>query len=419
MGLLDGFLKQLGTGDQVKDYSHASKLFHDGDRRTSNNALYPKLGYLYHVFFELDQDIKRSNTVPDAATEVGMLVKSVELPKFTIDNKTLNSYGRWSIIQSKVKYEPITIQFHDDSADRVRSLWADYYAYYYRDMDHGIDKNSNPSVIYTDKDSRYGEKRDHIYGFTPVTQYDKPKNFIKAIKIYSLHQKRFSEYILVNPIITSFRHGQHEAGKADPMQHEMTVAFEFVLYAEGNIKRNTIPSFGNLHYDKAPSPLTPANGTQSILGPGGLVDTADDVINAIPEDPLGAAFKAYRGFNNASAMDLKQAALGELTQFGVDVLRGNNPFNRIAVPSLSDLSNKIQGKVTSIDDQPDATARGAVTSNGESSVSSANLTRAGVSLIAGIAPVPTAAVGLLVSSRSSAQTVNSDTSTPPAPTEGA
>lgn len=417
MGIFDGFLTQLGTGDQVKDFTHASKLFHD-----NNNTLYPKMGYLYHVFFEIDDAVRKQGSVPDAATEVGMLVKSVDLPKFTIDNKTLNSYGRASIVQNKVHYDPVTIQFHDDSADRVRTLWAEYYAYYYRDMDGGVDKRGSISNVYLGKDGKYDEKRENVYGFTPLTETDRPKNFIKAIRIYSLHQKRFSEYILVNPIITSFRHGQHQAGQAEPMQHEMTISYEFVLYADGNIKKTTIPSFANLHYDNKPSPLTPANGTQSILGPGGIFDTADDVINSIPSDPLGAALKTFRGLKNIGSMDLKQAAIGELSQMGMDILRGDNPLNRIAVPAITDLSSIVQGTQTTIDnvDLPGAVARGAAVSNGSATGSIPGLLAVGTSLLAAGAPQTVAGLGLLFATGKTLYnkaTTPAQTSTPPSPSQ--
>lgn len=415
MGILDGFLTQLATGDQIKDYSHASKLFHD-----DNNALYPKMGYMYHVYFDIDPELKKSGSSPDPAIETGMLVKSIDLPKFTIDNKTLNSYGKPVIVQNKVHNDPVSIQFHDDSADRVRSLWADYYMYYYRNMDNGVDKAGSIPNVYTAEDGKYDEKRNNVYGFTPLAQTTRPRNFIKAIRIYSFHQKRFSEYILVNPIITSFKHGHHQAGQVDPMQHDMTVSYEFVLYTSGNVKKTTISSFADKHYDNKPSPLTPANGTRSILGPGGLVDTADDVINSIPSDPIGAALKAYRGMQNANAMDLKQAVMGELGQMATDIMRGDNPLNRIAVPSIGDLSNMVQGKITDLTGQPDSTMRG-ITSNGTTASTVAGLLSVGTALVAAQAPQTVAGLGMIYAvgkklvNTASTKPTSSDTSTAPAP----
>ena len=40
--------------------------------------------------------------------EIGVLVKSIDLPKFTVDVKDLNQYNRHTYIQDRIKYEPIT-----------------------------------------------------------------------------------------------------------------------------------------------------------------------------------------------------------------------------------------------------------------------------------------------------------------------
>jgi hypothetical protein len=336
------------------------------------------------VYFEIDPDVKSPGTTPNEMIEAGMLVKSVDLPKFTVDSKTMNSYNKQTVVQTKVKYDPVNITFHDDSADRVRTLWAKYYSYYYRDMDAGVDRTGAVPLSLTDQNGRYDATRTANYGFAPLQPAGKEraKHFIKFIKIYSLHQQRFSEYILVNPIITSFKHGQHEAGKGEPMQHEMTVAYEFALYSTGRVSRDTetVAGFAKLHYDKSPSALNPANPTASILGPGGLFSSADGVISALPDNPLGAAFLAYRGISSASTMDLKQVALGELTNYGMDVLRGDNPLNKISVPSISNVVGSVSKAVS--------TGVDAVTNKFSSSPTNS----AGTSLAPTILPVPTGTI---------------------------
>jgi hypothetical protein len=337
LGIFNGFLKQLGTGDKIKDFQHASKLF-VGD----NFRLAPKHGYLYHVFFDLDPSLTRVGR--EQQIESGMLVKSVDLPKFTIDVKTMNSYNKPNIVQNKIKYDQINISFHDDSADVVRNLWFDYYHYYYRDTDLGYSDKSggvNPTYFASTK---YGTREKNNYGYSPrnYSVGTALPQYIKSIRIYSLHQKRFSEYTLINPIITAFRHGQHQAGSADPMAHEMTIQYEHVLYAAGNVNNNTVKGFADIHYDNSPSPLTPAGGgTASLLGPGGLVDTTNSVIEDLSKDPpdyAAAAFKSFRGLQNLKSMDLKKAASAELGQIGMDMLRGNNPLNRIAIPNFGSLA---------------------------------------------------------------------------------
>lgn len=338
MGIFNGFLKQVGTGDKIKDFQHASKLF-VGD----NFRLAPKNGYLYHVFFDLDPTLTRVGR--EQQIESGMLVKSVDLPKFTIDVKTMNSYNKPNIVQNKIKYDQLNISFHDDSADVIRNLWFDYYHYYYRDADLGYSDKSggvNPTYFASTK---YGNREKNNYGYSPrnYSVGTALPQYIKAIRIYSLHQKRFSEYTLINPIITSFKHGQHQSAGNDLMSHDMTIMYEHVLYASGSVNKNTVKGFADIHYDISPSPLTPAGGgTASLLGPGGLVDTTNSVIEDLSKEPpdyAAAAFKTFRGLQNLKSMDLKKAASAELGQIGMDMLRGNNPLNRIAIPTFGSLAS--------------------------------------------------------------------------------
>ena len=293
------------------------------------------MGYLFHVAF----DINPAAALPDPQNpnnlrELGLLVKAVSLPKFSVDTKKYNAYNRPNYTQTKINYDPITVTFHDDSANVIRNFWFDYYNYYYRDSDYNTE-------LYSVQHKYEGERPSDKWGYTPRTSWGRP--YLNAIRIYSLHQKKFSEYVLLNPIIKSFRHGDHQAGSNETVQHEMTIEYESVLYFYGSVTPSNVKGFADLHYDKMPSPLTPAGGgTKSILGPGGLMDTADDVIHDIKDRNYGSAlFKGLKGLKSAGSMDLKKAAIGEVLAIGTGILRGNNPQNNIFVPSLPSLGGAL------------------------------------------------------------------------------
>lgn len=323
-------VNQALTPDNLRDMRHASKLFVDDQYR-----LVPKMGYLFHVFF----DINPAAAFPDPQNpnnnrEIGMLVKSVSLPKFSVDTKKYNAYNRPNYAQSKVNYDAINLTFHDDSANVIRNFWFDYYNYYYRDADYN-------ETLYGTKHKYESQRPSDKWGYTP--RETTGQSYLRSIRIYSLHQKRFSEYVLLNPIIKSFRHGDHQQGQNEAMQHEMTIEYESVLYYYGTTSAQTVSGFADLHYDKMPSPLTPAGGgTKSILGPGGLLDMGDDVIHDIKDGNYGSAlFKGLKGLKSASSMDLKKAAIGEVLALGTGILRGNNPQNSIFVPSLPSLGGAL------------------------------------------------------------------------------
>ena len=87
----------------------------------------------------------------------------------------------------------------------------------------------------------------------------------------------------------------------------MTISFTTVLYAGGNVSTATVAGFADLHYDKSPSPLTPAGGgTNSILGPGGILSAVDSIVGEASGANFGsAAFTAFRAFQKNKNVDLR------------------------------------------------------------------------------------------------------------------
>ena len=316
--IFDGFLKQIARGDNIKDYQHAARLFVDNNYERS-----PKYSWLFHVYFDLNPEF--TTLARDQQIAAGILVKSADLPRFRMDTKTFNNYNRPSLVQSKIRYEDVNITFHDDSSNIIRKLWFDYYNFYYRDADNNYgDATGSLNQIYLAPNKQVLGRRAlfNKFGYSPKTQGFN-NQFIQAIRIYSLHQKRFSEYTLINPMINAYRHGSHVNGQDGTMENTMTVSYETVLYASGFTK--IARGFADLFYDKSPSPLTPAGGgTNSILGPGGIVNTIDDVISdGFGGNWGGAAFKLVRGYEKNKNVDLMNLAQGELTQAFTNILRNS------------------------------------------------------------------------------------------------
>ena len=326
--IFDGFLSQIKRGDNLKDYQHAARIFVDNNFERS-----PKYTWLFHVFFEINPEFTSLST--DSQIVAGMLVKSADLPRFKVDAKTYNNYNRPSVIQTKVRYEDLNITFHDDSADLIRKLWFDYYNFYYRDMDNNYgDATGGLNPVYFQPNKQHLGRRALLnkFGYSPKTG-DQTNNYFNAIRIYSLHQKRFTEYTIINPVITSFAHGTHQNGQDGTMENSMTISYETVLYATGRTK--IAKGFANLLYDKSPSPLTPAGGgTNSILGPGGIVNVLDDVIQDGSGGSWGgAAFKLIRGYEKNKNVDLMNLAKGELTQAFTNILRNSTSTGQVSFGS--------------------------------------------------------------------------------------
>lgn len=330
---LNSFLTQVATGDKIKDFQHGTRLFVDSLYRLS-----PKYSFLFHVFIDINPTAAQTTNRIDInqQIEIGMLAKTVSLPKFTIKNKTYNSYNRKSVIQDSITYDPINLSFHDDSADVVRGFWGDYYSYYYRDGDY-------PEALYK-QGYKYQPNQAHDWGFTPKN----PEKYISAIRIYSLHQKSFSGYTLINPMITSFKHGEHTQGQNETMQHEMTVAYEGVQYITGPVINGLVQGFDVIHYDNSPSPLSPyGGGTTSFLGPGGMFDSAGSILTNLSEGNfLAAAIIGGRQYTNFKDANFGQTAQEEFATMGLNILRGQNSQSTIFAPTAAAIRDAVSSAIT-------------------------------------------------------------------------
>lgn len=324
MANINSFLKQLVAGDSIRGYNHANKVF-------VSNALElsPKFNFLFHIYFDLAPGITFNRQ-----SEIGLLAKTADLPRFQIETKSYNSYNRPNVVQTKVKYQPITITFHDDSANIIRDFWYQYFSFYYRDSDL-------PSPSSYQYPNKYAEKNNIDTAYMGYNPKNDNKRFLQSIRIYSLTKKTASEYILVNPIISQFQHGRHENnGDNGTLEHSMTIEYETVLYGQGPAAAAT-GFAGGARYDTFPSPIAPGGaGTKSLLGPGGLLGSANNVMKNLSEGNfLSAALGAAKTFKTFKGANLKNIALTEVKGLGTDILRGQNPLSRIQVPSLSDLGN--------------------------------------------------------------------------------
>lgn len=333
-GFFNQFLQQVGTGDEIKDYQHAARTFVDGLYRLS-----PKIGTMYHVFIDLNPSV--ADVDQNSQIEIGLMAKSVNLPKFSIQTKTLNAYNRKNIVQERINYDPINLVFHDDSSDIVRQFWYGYYSHYYRDSDH------EESLFH--QSHKYKQRQEQTWGYTPKTTQGTPA-YINAIRIYSLHQKSFSSYILMRPTITAFSHGQHIAGEYETMEHQMTVAYEAVRYETGPVTNGTVQGWNVIHYDNTPSPLNSlGGGTTSILGPGGLIEgLGDTATNLANGNFIQAALGAARTAKNFKNTNIRNVASAELQQLGKNILRGQNPLSTVFVPTVGQINNGISAAVSAI-----------------------------------------------------------------------
>jgi len=310
MPSINNFLKGFQDGlPGMKDYQHASRLYVD-----NNFKLMPKQKFLFHVVFNTDESLFDTGFNPSEKYQLNMLVKACELPKYNMSYEEKTQYNKKMYAGTRIAYEPVNITFHDDHADTVNAFWKKYYEYNIADS---VGMNSDLSISATKDDYyNFGGKARPTNKFGMDTPRKRQKPYLKGIEIFVLHKQRFTSMTLVNPVIGSFSHDNlDQADGQGVMNNTMQILYETVIYKSGIVNRNNVPGFATINYDNSPSPLTVlGGGTNSIFGPGGVVDGIGSVIRNVQSgNILGAILGASNTYNNAKKIrksDVKEELKG-------------------------------------------------------------------------------------------------------------
>lgn len=266
--MLNGFLHPKGN---LGDYQHAARLYVDDTFR-----LAPKNKFLYYVVFNINSNALIDTSFQDRHNlELNYLVKSTDLPKYTLDTQTLNQYNRKSNVYTKITYDPLNITFHDDNNGVTNMLWSMYYGYYFNDRHNAMDPYSDVSPIaykaspYLAKDYtpyRYGLDTEDFNGDSGTSE-----PFFLSIQLVTLSRQRFFSYLLCNPKITKWEHDtMNQSDGTGVSENKMTVVHEAVIYNSGAVDVDDPSGFAVLHYDNTPSPIATEeiiqNGISGIFG---------------------------------------------------------------------------------------------------------------------------------------------------------
>lgn len=363
MPKINDFLQGFQDGlPGMKDFRHASRLYLD-----NNYKLMPKQKFLYHVYFDIDDTVAINKFDASERYALNMLVKQCDLPRYNMNYEEKIQYNKKMYANTRIVYEPVVITFHDDHADTVNAFWKKYYEYEIADPVNLTDLAQQAS-----KDDYYtnGESKQMKWGLDTPKQSKKP--FLRGIQIFVLHQQRFTSFQLINPVIGSFNHDSLDnADGTGILQNQMQVLYETVVYGSGTVGQlKGEKGFAQLHYDNEPSPLTVlGGGTNSIFGPGGVVDGIGSVIdNAQRGNILGAILAASNTYNNAKKIkksdaksELKGLAKKGVLETAKQVGNTTNPVAQFAV-----------GSALLLNANAEATARG--TSDNQSGQNNTRLT---------------------------------------------
>jgi hypothetical protein len=335
----------------VRDYRHAEKLF-----RSNNYANSPRLKFLFHVYFNLNtgQIPQLRNLFQNTeSSTIGLLVKSIDLPKYSIETDVKIQYNRKRIIQKRLNYDPIQAVFHDDQNDLIREMWYQYYTYYYKDAQNpyngqpanngsiGAYNLNSEGFSYSDRDIYAPFRSVNDWGYTGESYTDSTSSqggkpsFFTDIRIYGINQHKFAEYILINPLISEWSHDTFDYAQGDGvMENIVTLQYETVKYRKGWIgdqrPDTNVTGFASpTQYDVEPSPNVVNAGLASVISSGDRIDTGAGMIQDLQTSGL---MGSVGGVQSAGTFYSSQADLPV-----------TGAANAITVNELSDVVNQALG----------------------------------------------------------------------------
>ena len=353
--LQNSILDQLTGRVYLRDYTHAAKNFLPGGQGNAG-----KVKFTFHTWFQINPSAYQ----PPTGQNYGLLVKTIKLPTFNIDVQEMNQYNRKRLIQSKIKYQPIEITFHDDNMSQVTAMWDAYYRYNYADAWNPIVapfstapaiKDYNRRNIYDPSisgDTEYGYRGDARSEGGNRADGGEKIPFFNNITVYGMWAGQFIAYTLINPIITSFDHDTYDyADGGGTMQNRMTIDYETVIYNTGEIGdigpdsdgSELVTGFaGPDSYDRRESPLEQGGSNpldilnrMEELGQGSILDD----IRTLGQLADGGLDSVIDSAKNQIQDGLTNAVLGALG-LGGDT---DTPTNA-STPSIVNIAN--QGTVT-------------------------------------------------------------------------
>lgn len=290
------------------DFQHAQRLYIDNAMR-----LAPKTKFLSFVNFNLSDAALRNFPLIDNRhkAELNMLVKRFDLPQYTASVDTKNQYNRKKNVQTRLDYQPIQLAMHDDNLGITTMLMEAYYRYYFKDS------NISDITATYDPRSTYKEENGRTYRFG--LDNDKMVPFFRNIKLYQFSRHEYTEFTLINPIISQWGHdSMDQTDGSGILENRMTIQYEAVLYDRGAVGEDSPPTFATSHYDTVPSPLgIEGGGVANLFGSGGVLDGASSVLRDISSGNFGLG-TILRGVNTIrNARDL---SFDSIKQEGLSIL---------------------------------------------------------------------------------------------------
>lgn len=164
-----------------------------------------------------------------------------------------------------------------------------------------------------------------------------------------MHNHKFAEYTLINPIITAFNHDSHAYSNGGLMENTMQLAYETVKYATGFVNDVTPRGFTDIHYDVETSDLSNTNtGTEAFIN-GQTVSVAGQEAKDLFQGNVIGVIKDAEIVYNETRLNTGNVLTDTLSIFANNLLSGKKSTSNILVPVtglVENVASKYVGSIT-------------------------------------------------------------------------
>lgn len=206
-GFFDIF-KGSGNNFYFRDAKNANRF-----RPDANPVRQKFQGYVNFIFNrDLFEELYSDGTADrQFRTTIGSLVRTAELPSVTFETEVINSYNRKRIVQTGVKYDPISMTVYDTVGNEWLTVLMKYFSYHYmnpRNKGEEFDRDLNSSRRENDQleliNSNFGSTEvwdSNLAGFN----LNNTQHFFERIDFVLYHGTQGVQYSIFNPVLTGFK----------------------------------------------------------------------------------------------------------------------------------------------------------------------------------------------------------------------
>ena len=171
--------------------------------------------YLFDVTFYS----KTNTTLQEQAKTTVRALRTIELPRFSVETEVINSWNVRQLVPTKVQYDPITIAFTDTTDNKFQSFLNTYV--------NEISSNFNLEQV----EKSMTSFRKGLDGFGLRIRPDMGDTVFEKIEIVKFYKDKLSTITLWRPRITDVQNDSLDYSASEAVTWTIGVRFEAVTYS--------------------------------------------------------------------------------------------------------------------------------------------------------------------------------------------